>query len=153
MHYAHTQYNFVALFLTLAAAASFTWVYLSAVAEPPSYDSGPNLLMTSLMVFIVGFLASFTSLKIVINEHYFRISMGFGLLRKKFALHEISSVKEVQNPWYYGQGIRKWFWPRMWIYSVRGSHAIEISLKNGKRYRIGTNEPEIVRRSILQSLG
>ncbi|NER10395.1 hypothetical protein SAMN06265375_10161 [Muriicola jejuensis] len=151
MRYASTQYNYLALLLTLSAGIFFIRVYLSALAEPPSYNSGPNFLITSLMVITVGFLFSFVSLRILIDEHFLQIRMMFGLFRKKLVLGEISSVQIVRNPWYYGHGIRKWFWPRMWIYSVRGSHAIEISLKNGKKYRIGTNEPEMVKRSILQS--
>ncbi len=152
MYYARTQISYIALMMTLTAGAFFTWVYLSALAEPPSYDSGPNFLMTMLMVIIVVYLFSFVSLSIVIDAHYFRISMGFGLFRKKFLLREITSVHIAVNPWYYGQGIRKWFWPRMWLYSVRGFKAVEIGLKNGKTYRIGTTEPHMVRQRILQSL-
>ncbi len=152
MSYARTQYNFLTLLLTLAVGSFFTWVYLSALAEPPSYDSGPNFLITSLMVLIVGFLFTIASLKIVIDERYLRIYMGFGLFRKKIALGEIKSVQVVQNPWYYGQGIRKWFWPRMWIYSVSGFDAVEIQLKNGNLYRIGTDEPELVNRRLLENL-
>ncbi len=44
--------------------------------------------------------------------------------------------------WYYGWGIRGWLWPKMWIYNVSGFDAVEIKLKNGKMYRIGTDEPK-----------
>ncbi|GGD53436.1 hypothetical protein [Muriicola marianensis] len=151
MHYARTQYSYLTLLLTLAAGTFFTRVYLSALAEPPSYDSGPNFLMTSIMVLIVGFLFTIASLRITIDEHHLRIRMGLGLFRKKFVLRDITSVQAVRNPWYYGQGIRKWFWPGMWIYSVSGLDAVEIELKNGKKYRIGTDEPDVVRHCILRS--
>lgn len=152
MSYARTQYNFLTLLLTLAAGSFFTWVYLSAMAEPPSYDSGPNFLITSIMFLIVGYLFTIASLRITIDKVNLRIRMGFGLIRKKIALCDISSVQIVRNPWYYGHGIRKWFWPRMWIYSVSGFDAVEIQLKNGNLYRIGTDEPELVKQSILEFL-
>lgn len=151
MSYVRTQYNYLTLLLTLAAGTFFTWVYLSALAEPPSYDSGPNFLMTSIMVLIVGFLYTISTLRIVIDECYLRLRMGFGLFRKKFALCEITSVQVVRIPWYYGQGIRKWFWPGMWLYSVRGSEAVEIILKNGKKYHIGTAEPEVLAQKLLEA--
>jgi hypothetical protein len=55
----------------------------------------------------------------------------------------------VKNKWYFGWGVRRWFWPKMWIYNVSGFDAVEIVLKNGNIYRIGTDEPEKLERAIL----
>ena len=38
--------------------------------------------------------------------------------------------------------MRVCFWPYMWIYNVSGFDAVEIILKNGKIYRIGTDVPK-----------
>jgi len=56
----------------------------------------------------------------------------------------------VKNQWYYGWGIGKWLWPKMLIYNVSGFDAGKITLKNGKTYRIGTDEPEKLEQTILQ---
>jgi len=67
-------------------------------------------------------------------------------------LHDILSVKTVKNHRYYGRGIRGWLWPKMCIYNVSGFDAVEIKLKNGKIYRIGTDEPKKLEQMILQSI-
>jgi len=64
----------------------------------------------------------------------------------------MSSAKIVKNHWYYGWGIRAWLWPRMVIFNVSGFDAVEIAMKNGKIYRIGTDEPEQLEEVILQSI-
>jgi hypothetical protein len=40
----------------------------------------------------------------------------------------------------------------MWIYNVSGFDAVEITLKNGNTYRIGTDEPKELEQAILQSI-
>jgi len=52
------------------------------------------------------------------------------------------SAKTTKNHWYYEWGIRGWLWPKMRIYNVSGFDAVEIKVKNGKTYRIGTDEPK-----------
>jgi hypothetical protein len=130
------------LVVMLAVLALFTWVHIMALAEPPSVDSGPNLLITGIMVLILFILASFTTLSVSIDENYLRIKFGYGIFRKRFALGEIASVKQVKNHWYYGWGIRLWLWPKIWVYNVSGFDAVELVMKNGNVYRIGTDVPE-----------
>ena len=48
--------------------------------------------------------------------------------------------REVKDPWYYFLGIR--YTPRGWLFAVSGSSAVELQLKSGKFFRIGTDEPE-----------
>jgi hypothetical protein len=40
----------------------------------------------------------------------------------------------------------------MWIYNVSGFDAVEILMKSGKRYRIGTDQPEELVQTILQPI-
>lgn len=104
------------------------------------------------MLIILLILASFGTLHVIVDENVSRINFGYGIVRKKFPLHEIASAKKVRNRWYHGWGIRVWFWPYMWIYNVSGFDAVEIVMKNGKRYRIGTDEPEALEHAIQQSI-
>ncbi|KKQ88181.1 MAG: hypothetical protein UT09_C0002G0019 [Parcubacteria group bacterium GW2011_GWF2_38_8] len=129
------------LVVTLAVLALFAWLYITARAEPPSYYSSTNFLITTIMVLILFILASFATLVVSIDENYLRIKFGYGIFRKRFVVSEIISVKQVKNHWYYGWGIRLWLWPKMWIYNVSGFDAVELVMKNGKVYRIGTNVP------------
>lgn len=141
------------LVVTLAVIVLFAWVYITASVEPPSVNSGPNFAVSAIMVLILFILASFVSLKVTIDEDYLRIKFGYGIFRKKFALNEIVSARQVKNHWYYGWGIRIWFWPLMIIFNISGFDAVEIRMKNGKIYRIGTDESEklelAIRREIL----
>jgi len=101
----------------------------------------PNFAI-GVMVFVVFILASFGTLKVSVDEQNVAIKFGYGIFRKRFLVSEIGSVKQVKNHWYYGWGIRLWFWPYMWIYNVSGFDAVELIMKNGKMCRIGTDIPQ-----------
>ena len=137
--YKHTQIGYLMLVVTLAVLLLFAWVYIMALAESPSVDSGPNFAVSTLMVLILFILASFATLTVSIDEKYLRIKFGYGIFKKKFLLEEITSARIVKNHLYNGWGIRIWFWPYMGIYNVSGFDAVEISMRNGKIYRIGTD--------------
>ncbi len=141
-HYKHTQIGYLMIFITLMVLVFFAWLQITARAEPPSVDSGANFAMTAVMVLVVLILASFGWLTVRVDEQHVAIKFGWGIFRKKFSTSEIASVAQVKNHWYYGWGIRLWFWPKMWIYNVSGFDAIELTMKNGKIYRIGTDETE-----------
>jgi len=111
-----------------------------------------GLIVIIPFIFVLLIIASFLSLKVVIDENCLRIKFGYGIFRKCFFLKEITSAKVVRNRWYYGWGIRLWAWPRMWIFNVSDFDAIEIKMKNGKIYRIGTDEPQKLEQAILQAI-
>jgi len=102
------------------------------------------------MAFILFVLASFGTLTVAIDEQFLKIHFGWGIFHKKFTLSEIASIRKVKNYWYYGWGIRLWFWPKMWIYNVSGFDAIELTMKNGKIYRIGTDEPDALEQALTK---
>ena len=150
--YKHTQIGYPMLFIALTVASLFAWVQITARAEPPSYYSGTNFLITAIMVLILFTLASFTTLTTSIDEKYIRIKFGYGIFRKKFLLSEIVSTRQVKNHWYYGWGVRLWLWPKMWIYNVSGFDAVEIIMKDGKVYRIGADTPRELETAIKQTI-
>ena len=140
------------LVVALAVLVLFAWVYITARAEPPSYDSGTNFAVTAVMALILFILASFTTLTTLIDENYLRIKFGYGIFARKFALNQIASVQSVKNHWYYGWGVKVWFWPYMWIYNVSGFDAVEIIMRNGKIYRIGTDDPSELEAAIKRNI-
>lgn len=152
MNYKHTQIGYLMIAATLAVLAIFANAYILARVEPPSVDSGTNFAVTTLMVLIVFILASFYSLQVVVDEKYLQIKFGYGIYQKKFLLSDIVFAQTVKNKWYYGWGIRGGLWPKMWIYNVSGFDAVEIKMKNGKIYRIGTDEPKKLEEAILRSI-
>lgn len=140
--YKHTQIGYLMLVVLLAVLVLFSWVQITARLEPPSINSGTNFAVSTTMVLILFVLASFVTLTVSIDENYVRIKFGYGLFQKKLLLKEINSVKIVKNHWYYGWGIRLWLWPITWIFNVSGFDAVELVMKNGKIYRIGTDLPK-----------
>ncbi|MFA7314379.1 MAG: hypothetical protein WC025_00405 [Candidatus Magasanikbacteria bacterium] len=152
MNYKHTQIGYLMLVVTLAVLVIFVRSHIMSASEVPSVDSGTNFAVTSIMTLILFILTSFGSLQVIIDEKYLRIKFGYGIYHKKFSLDDIMSAKTVKNHWYYGWGIRRWLWPKMWIYNVSGFDAVEIKLKNGKTYRIGTDEPKKLEQTIIHSI-
>jgi hypothetical protein len=140
--YKHTQIGYLMLAVTLAVLVLFTWAQITARSEPPSYYSGTNFAVTAIMALILFILTSFTTLTASIDENCLRIKFGYGIFSRMFPLNQIASIQSVKNHWYYGLGVRVWFWPYMWIYNVSGFDAVEIIMRNGKIHRIGTDVPK-----------
>jgi hypothetical protein len=143
MGYRHTQNGYVILFVFISISILFLVILT---------QTGFILPLVVLMLIILFFLASFGTLEVIVDNQHLRIKFGYGLIRKQFPLADIASAKRVKNHWYYGWGVRVWFWPYMWIYNVSGFDAVEIVMKSGKRYRIGTDQPEELEHAILQSI-
>ncbi len=140
--YTHTQIGYLMICVTLLVLTLFVWVQMTARAEPPSPDSGTNLLVTAVMALILVVLGSLSTLTISLDEQSLRIRFGWGIFHKRFPLSDIATFQKTKNHWYYGWGIRFWLWPKMWIFNVSGFDAVELTMKNGDVYRIGTDEPD-----------
>src|SRR3990167_5113608 len=150
--YKHTQIGYLMLVVTSGVFVFFAWLYISSSAEPPSVDSGTNFAFTAIMVLILFILASFATLTVSIDKNFLRVKFGYGIFAKMFPLNQIASVRSVKNHWYYGWGVKVWFWPYMWIFNVSGFDAVEIIMKNGKIYRIGTDTPSVLEAAIKQAI-
>ena len=132
MEYKHTQIGYINLVIFI--------IILFGIALLKEFS-----LIIILVLLILG---SFLSLKVTLDKKNLNIRFGYGIFKKSFLLKDIVSVKSVKNNWYFGWGIRFWLWPRMWIYNISGFDAIEIIMKNKRVYRIGTDEPEKLRKAI-----
>ena len=76
---------------------------------------------------------------------------GPGLIRKRFNWVDIASATPVRNTWLHGWGIR---WLRSgWMFNVSGFDAVELRLKNGRAFRIGTDDPSGLHAFIEKQLG
>ncbi len=139
--YRHTQIGYLMLFALFAVSLLF-W----SILVKENFNVSPAVYV--IMAIVLSLLISFGSLTVTIDQSTLKVVFGYGIYKKDFPLKDIASVKTARHHWYYGWGIRIWFWPRMIIYNVSGFNTVEIILKNGKRYRIGTNEPEKLERAI-----
>ncbi len=102
------------------------------------------------VAFLVILTLLFHSLTVEVGPEELTVRFGIGLIRKRIPLQTIESAKEVRNRWYYGYGIR--LTPHGWLWNVSGLEAVELTLSQGKRFRIGTDEPRELLRA-LASIG
>lgn len=80
-----------------------------------------------------------------IDAESITISFGIGLIKKKINLDNIKSVTGVQNPWYWGWGIR--IIPNGTLYNISGCKGIELKFKNSdKIIRIESKDPETLKK-------
>ncbi|MCK4429456.1 MAG: hypothetical protein KAU95_03710 [Candidatus Aenigmarchaeota archaeon] len=141
MTYKHTQIGYpiiIALIISLL-------ILFFAMTLAESTQILPIVFFTFLLA-----LALFYSLTVEIDKTRLSVKFGFGIISKKFILKDIESCHVVKNLWYYGWGIR--ITPDGWLYNISGLSAIEIQMKNGKKYRIGTDEPNNLEHAITQAI-
>jgi len=96
-------------------------------------------------IFII--MGVFATLTVEIRDGFLKFRFGLGLIRKKLKIVEIESCEIARNPWYYGWGIHAT--GKGWVYNVSGFEAVEIFMNDGRRLRLGTDEPELLRKAIL----
>ena len=129
--YQHTQRGTLILITMLATA-----LVLAAVcffAKWQGYWVVPILLLS-------GWL--FHSLTIEITEGELRWRFGPGLIRKRVKLTDIVSAKVVRTNVLEGWGIHLSRFG--WLYNVSGFDAVAVAMRNGDRFALGTDEPEML---------
>ncbi len=139
--YNHTQIGYLMLIVTaLGIFVIGNFLYLH----------GSSLFFIAVLLVLVVCLFLFAVLNVRIDGEKISIRFGVGLIRKEFPFREIESHNIVRNPWYYGWGIRRT--PDGWLYNVSGFSAVELHMKDGKKYRIGTDDPAGLNNAIEQAL-
>jgi len=139
--YQHTQIGY--LIIIVLVIVSIFIVYFMDV-------QGLNWIAFTTVIILGVCLVLFVTLTVEIEEDVLRIRFGPGVIRKTFSLKDIESCRVVKNHWYYGWGIHGT--PHGWLFNVSGFYAVEIKMKTGKKYRIGTDVPNDLEKAILQSI-
>jgi hypothetical protein len=99
-------------------------------------------------------LLAFSRLTVQVDETCVSVGFGGGLARRRFELHAIEAAEVVKTPWLAGWGIR--LTRRGWLYNAWGRGAVLLQLSGGRRFTIGTDEPEVLLAAIeraRESLG
>lgn len=86
------------------------------------------------------------TLTVEVDDREVRARLGIGLIRKTIPIDDIESCDVRRIPWYWGWGFR--LSPRGWMFRVSGLSVVELFLKDGRRFCIGSNEPDILARAI-----
>jgi hypothetical protein len=139
--YRHTQLGYVTLTVTLLVAL--------AVAVLPSRSARSVTLGVASLLAICAVL--FSSLTVEITGGELRFHFGPGFWRKRFPLTEVAAANPTRTSWWEGWGIR--ITPRGVLYNVSGTNAVEIELQSGKRFRIGTDQPDALVQAVRTAIG
>jgi hypothetical protein len=139
--YRHTQVGWIIIIVMAVVAIVPTAILIQAQAALP----------LALMLGISGVvLALFGTLTVCVDTESIEIRFGIGLFRRRVSRADIKSCRCVRNPWYYGWGVR--FVSGGMLYNVSGLSAVELALANGKRLRVGTDEPEKLANALRELL-
>ena len=134
--YHHTQFGWVTLGTTV--------VVLLAVAVGLWSSDAATLLLVTTIIAMLGLL--FGWLTVDVDDRRLLMTMGIGLIRRNIPLSMVHAFAPVSNRWYYGWGVR--ITPYGMLYNVSGLRAVEVLFENGRRVRIGTDEPEALVRAL-----
>ncbi len=156
--YKHTQKGYLWLCVIIpffVIVSSFVPTYMIGIKR-----SNPNfveaftqgglwvvLITLPVLVWVALFLSSLT---VWIDGQTVRIRFGFGMWRKQFRLDTVQSAVPVRNTFLMGWGIH--YFGNGWLYNIAGMEAVELTFKNGKKARIGTDEPDNLAAAIQAAL-
>ena len=139
MSYQHTQSGTL-IVAAMLAAAILVVVPIGCFLDPHAFLIAPILLVTCW---------AFSSLTVEITDTELRWHFGPGLIHKRIRLADIASAKPVRTNFLEGWGIH---YSRFgWLYNVSGCDAVAITLHTGKRFALGTDEPQALLRQLPDS--
>jgi hypothetical protein len=139
MHYKNKQIG-TALLLTVSIVACF----ISLIAIDNNEAIWPVFIILSLVSFL------FHSLNIKVNNSEINWSFGPGFWRNSLEIGTVNDVRQIKTKWYYGLGIR--YIGAGWLYTVSGTTAIQLTLKDGSKINLGTNDPDNLVKAIQLQL-
>jgi hypothetical protein len=135
--YQHSQIGWVGVFLVPALLVG---AYVLAETER-DLTGAIALAVAGLFVFLLQ-----SRLTVEVTREHLICRFGFTPFRKRILLSEIRSAQRVRNAWYWGWGFRRR--RGAWVFNVAGFDAVEIVTSRGRRYRIGTDEPDELLRAL-----
>jgi len=106
------------------------------------------LIAGTVVVFVMAYL--FRSMTIEISNRELTWYFGSGFPRKIVPIGEVVSAEPVRMCFWNGWGIH--YTPSGWLYNVSGFGAVCVTLRNGKRLCLGSDEPEVVAEKLAKLL-
>jgi hypothetical protein len=128
--YEHTQIGHVIIWSLLAI------VLIASGSAVLSHREIPLVIWIILLVPLVLFY----KLRITIHGETLCASFGIGVIRKRVVFAQIVGCEPIRIRWWYGWGIH--LTPCGWLYNVSGFDAVVITLRDGKKFAFGTNDPD-----------
>jgi hypothetical protein len=135
MRYKHTQIGYLIIGGLFGIA-----IFLAITGIVPPAGRGGLLISAIIEVILLICAIVFSRLAIKIDGESLEASFAMGLIRKKVPLAEIAACEPIRIRWWYGWGIH--LTPYGWLYNVSGLDAVAITLVNGRKFALGTDDPQ-----------
>ncbi len=132
--YSNVQLGYTILSFLFTSFGVCLYLFVTERMQPDVF-----VACTGLVMFVSSL---FGTLTVRITDQTLIWYFGIGFWKKKLPLSSIQTVHSVRNKGWWGWGIR--YYGQGWLYNVSGLRAVELSLVEGNRIRIGTDEPDIL---------
>lgn len=142
-----------AIVIIVVLSTWFGFVQQIIIGKPfgPNPASNPAVILITILIG-VGFPVLMFSVKMVTEIDTSQIYIKYiPFFRKTIRLDETAhyEIRKYRPIWEYGGwGIRWGGIKQGWVYNMSGNMGVQLTLKNGKRILIGTNQPEILKEAI-----
>lgn len=146
-HFKEFTFGYLIFIVILPVQILITYLYKNNIGNNPMDFT--SFVVVSIILMLVCLL--FFGLTTTVSSKNITVSFGIGLIRKNISLQKIKSVKLVENPWYYGWGIR--LIPNGILYNISGQKGIELTFFDTDRViRIGSKKPNVLKDEIENKL-
>jgi hypothetical protein len=135
--YSHTQRGTVTI---LAIGVGSVLVLILSFA--PGVRAAPGARAALWITFAVMLLSALllASMTITVGEGVLEWHFGLGVFGKAVSLEDIASAEPTSLSILSGWGIHLTL--RGWLYNVSGRGAVLVTMRNGKRFLLGSDEPD-----------
>ena len=133
--YQRTQYTNT----TLMALLLFGWLPIVLLFGVRGAGGSLRFLVLPAALMAVFFFG-FRSLMVTVTTTEVELVYTAGWPTKTIERASIVSAEHFRMPWWYGVGIRRT--PKGWMWSVWGFDTVLLHLSDGRRFLIGTDDPE-----------
>jgi hypothetical protein len=133
MRYEHTQIGYLTICVLFGAAICVAVIGIVAPA-----DLGGLLISAMIEVILLICAIVFSKLTIKIDGETLAACFAMGFICKKVLLAEIAACEPIRIRWWYGWGIH--LTPYGWLYNVAYWDAVAITLRDGRKFALGTDD-------------
>ena len=142
--YEHRQVGWVTV---VALFAIGVLICIAAAISAPSERS----LSFSLVPILLVVAALFSTLTVRVTERHLMWFFGAPGIGRRIALGEITSIRAIETSIFEGWGIHLTW--HGWVWNVSGFNAVQIVLRSGTRFAVGTPEPQAVIDAVQSARG
>ncbi len=137
--YRHTQLGPLLLLSTVPGSTAL--LFGSAVYEGPL-----SLGLLTLAIVVGGLGFAFSSLTVEVTAAELAWRFGPGVFGGRVPRADIVAATPVENPWWWGWGVH--LTPRGWLYNISGLRAVEVVLRDGTVFRLGSDEADALAQAL-----